>query len=137
METKNNNKGDKSPPKPPQKENLSPETILKLKKKKIKKKGKIKNKKSEEVPSLEHAHGKKKENTKENEGLPKKPTEKGPLKRKSCKNNIDKPLCKKAKRKKSSKQLRKGDKSVDKSTTKRRGRIRAASRMLPKTLQVR
>ncbi|KAJ8430653.1 LOW QUALITY PROTEIN: hypothetical protein Cgig2_000644 [Carnegiea gigantea] len=45
----------------------------------------------------DHAH----EKEKEKEGLPNKPTEKGPLKRKFGKNNIDKPLTKKAKREKS------------------------------------
>ncbi|KAJ8425378.1 hypothetical protein Cgig2_011762 [Carnegiea gigantea] len=78
--------------------------------------GKIENKSSEEVPSLKHAHDREKEKAKEKEGLPKKPIEKGPLKRKSGKNKANKPLSKKAKRDKSHEQLGRDDKSPQKNT---------------------
>ncbi|KAJ8430876.1 LOW QUALITY PROTEIN: hypothetical protein Cgig2_011339 [Carnegiea gigantea] len=83
---------------------------LKPKKKKTEKKGKVENKSSEE-----HAYDKENEKAKEKDGLPKRPKEKGPLKRKSGKNNIDKPLSKKPKIEKSPEHLGKGDKFVQNS----------------------
>ena len=46
-------------------QNLSEEPTLKPRKKKTEKKGKVKNKSSEEVPSLEHAHDKENKKAKE------------------------------------------------------------------------
>ncbi|KAJ8433423.1 hypothetical protein Cgig2_024759 [Carnegiea gigantea] len=86
--------------------------------KKTNQKGKIENKSIEAVPFLEHANEKENEKETAKEGLPNKSTEKGPLKRKSGKNIIDKPLTKKVKRENSPKHLGKGDKSAQDSGQK-------------------